>query len=219
MFDPFNATYEEAVEAQERSLSQSFGGPVHQWVAARRLSLNFDFYRENPLAGVAVCASAQLALPSWLSDAFLERYRKVALAESRSWDEAFGPPYVPGHQVKRAVARQALAEKVILAACDLLYNQPDLAVGKLFWEDVAERVGLGATSAEDIYRDAMAQGWAPTIEVARRAAQLGIPFDAYSIGIRELTSPFFESPLRFARRSKYGRTANSTKVAGRAKRS
>jgi hypothetical protein len=92
-FDPFTATFE---EAQAQPDAHAIDGPVLRWGAAQRIAENRARYEQYPIEGVASCVRFGLVAPDWLAWAFLRQYDSVLNCRVATWDDAFGPAFLPG---------------------------------------------------------------------------------------------------------------------------
>jgi hypothetical protein len=180
-FDPFTATLEEAQAYEEELLAGKSGvlirGPVLQACAAHELVERREFYEENPLDGIAVCAIHDLVAPHWLAAAYLRGFRAVANCRVGSWDEAFGSPVPKGRQVA-AMRRDRLRRPAIWnLVIDFTQRFPEEPLERL-WEafdvahaggtqesletaaefaESAREMGCGSTVAQRLYAEACRQ--------------------------------------------------------------
>lgn len=131
-------------------------GPLFQYFAVRRvLALRAGIAAGSGfdvLEAVAECARCGLVMPDWLARAFLKRYRAVANASAKSWDDplSFGAPYPKGTNInaKRKARTKGLAlyQRVI----DLREQRPDMPLLEAL-ETIGADMGIGKTLAEEYY--------------------------------------------------------------------
>ena len=150
-FDPYSSTLD---EAQAQPDAYAIPGPVWRWIGAHGLKRCRSFYEDNAMHGMAQCAIYDLSPPAWLAMAFLRSYRTAALYRVRTWDQAFGAPHPKGKNL--ALARQAFEGRlrVAQALTAAILADPTRPVDKGLWEDIGAAVGLGATRAQELYREA-----------------------------------------------------------------
>jgi len=105
-FDPWTATFEEALEAETEAERQRPGSDyepdrsISQWAAAQHI---VDHLRDRVESGdgnaamdaVAQCVRSGLIAPDWLARKFLRCYDSVLNCRVASWDQAFGAPFPP----------------------------------------------------------------------------------------------------------------------------
>lgn len=103
MFDPWNATLEDALNENQRLKNQF---PLRQFFAARCISKARPSI-EGKTGGdvgllimgfIASCARNGLVIPCWLSDEFCNRVDLVFMGRKLSWDDpsVLGKPYKKG---------------------------------------------------------------------------------------------------------------------------
>lgn len=159
-FDPFTATFDEAVAALHADPHAS-PNATNQWLQAQRLlemrerverGSGFDV-----LEGVAVCAAAGLVMPTWLAQPFLRRYRQVEDAHVPSWDDgaAFGRPYPPNFPFRTLRQKRELCSR-LYAMFRPVGPLPRTDVG---WKAAAEVLGISPRQVED---------WTPKTRANRR---------------------------------------------------
>lgn len=107
MFDPHTASEEEAL-AQPDALDFPWS-PYKQWEAVQVLHSNRSKINDDPLTGLAICLSARISIPQWLSESYLRRYSQTKSGVFRTWEEAFGVAHPKGaHIAKPRVGSDAL---------------------------------------------------------------------------------------------------------------
>jgi len=164
-FDPFVATIEDArTQPDPRDAIRMVKGA--QILLRRR-----DYFATTPMDGMAICARFGIAAPAWLADAFLSRFDKVLNFEVRSWDAAFGSPRSKGINLARARQRRRLMGPLAKLFVENMNRDPDTAVDKLLWEHLGKSVGVSATTAEEIYREALRLGIAMSVGDVRELAK------------------------------------------------
>ena len=160
VFNPWNATFEEAMAANEAS-TLSVGDParpLYQWHGAQRVEasrLGAQINGFEVLACLRVCANHDLVMPEWLAFAFIRRYDAVLNCRAGSWDDplAFGKPY-PGKQLASVRKKRRTRLAVWNLVNERLSETPRPPIDKGLFEEVGKVVGLGATEAEERYREA-----------------------------------------------------------------
>lgn len=157
IFDPFSTTLE---QAQAEPDAYAVRGAVARWAGAQELLQRQAFFEVNPLDGIAVCCIHDLVAPEWLALAYLRGFYKVTGCQVRTWDEAFGPAFPKG--VNLAARRRARRDRVhaIVVVKDMLDRDPGRPMDKAFWSEVGVAIGEGATRAEELWREALALGFA-----------------------------------------------------------
>lgn len=138
---------------------KDFAHGVRQWFAeteAADLDEHRAFYESFPIHGLVSCFRWGLAVPDWLAAAFVSSYDQVMSGNAKGWDEVFGkmPP-------RRSVEKLETKFAAVEAAHFVMAANPAHAIDKLFWEQVGERIGRSDTQAENLYREAVAEGLAP----------------------------------------------------------
>lgn len=160
MFDPWNATFEEAVEAQGKC-GATFGPttPLFQAGGAR----NVMKMRERVESGdgfavlrcVAQCAVHDLVMPPWLVTQFLQKFRAVESGNALSWDDelAFGKPYKSGTHKGKPALRQLQAVQAWHAAQEILEAEPNTPKDEAFFERIGEAMDpkVKKTTASEAY--------------------------------------------------------------------
>ncbi|MGD9661426.1 MAG: hypothetical protein AB7U63_09135 [Porticoccaceae bacterium] len=104
------------------------------------------------LEALSCCAKADLAMPDWLSLAFIDSYQSIVTRyENRSWDEVFGNPIPKGVQLKALRFRRDNA----FAIYDLIQNSkienPAVRIDKGLFEEIGEIYGVSGTLISDCY--------------------------------------------------------------------
>jgi hypothetical protein len=160
-----NWTLEQAQEEQARAEAEGKTGPrtpFFQWVAlneVERLRLQFEMGSDFALLqAVAECALHGLVMPPWLSQNYLERYRKVVHADVGTWDEAFGRPYPKGKHLESLQQRRDLRLAVYNEIRARLASAEAPAKDDLFYEEVGAKFKIGKTLCKDLYRE-VSQGF------------------------------------------------------------
>jgi hypothetical protein len=87
LFDPWTATLQEALEhfAGEEGISAEHMSYVFAFNIARRQESILAGSGRELLDVIATCAERGLAMPQWLADAFLRRYKAVRFHRAASW--------------------------------------------------------------------------------------------------------------------------------------
>lgn len=105
-FDPWTATFEQALEAEREAERKRPGTdcdperPIGQWAAAQHITEQLRDRIERgdgnaAMDAVAQCVRRGLVAPDWLVKKFLRCYDSVLNCRAGSWDEAFGAPFPP----------------------------------------------------------------------------------------------------------------------------
>lgn len=149
-FDPFTATYEQALERYNNGDRKALAQLFSVW----ELDADRAYYEANPVDGVAECVSNGLVVPNWLAALFLEGVQKVRDCHVSSWDKAFGAPYKKS--VDLPAKRRALENTpaVIQAFRRLVMNNPSIPIDPDFWEQVGEAVGMSGGTARKLWKAA-----------------------------------------------------------------
>lgn len=200
-FDPITATFEDA-DAQPDRRAAIRGVKGEEILRRRR-----DYFSNAPMDGMAVCARFGIAAPEWLATAFLRRFDMVLNFEVRSWDAAFGLPRQKGINLARARQRRKVMGPLAKLFAEHMNRYPDTAVDKVLWEYLGERVGVSATTAEEIYREALRFGVAMSVRELRDLARPiapGAPRIVFGAGLT----------VREALSRANGQPASSPKLAG-----
>ena len=161
-FDPWNASFAEAQEAQDK-VKHLHGParPIYQWFAARELTdIGTQTERSgfDVLACVRKCAIHQLVMPEWLADAFVKRYNSVLNCRAGSWDDdaAFGEPYPrldgqPKRQLKSLRKTRLHREAVWVAVVKAIEVNPKLAIDINLFQRIGLVFGLKSTEVQTYY--------------------------------------------------------------------
>lgn len=204
-FDPWSASYDEAERWQAaQGYDDGPGAPIYQWVAAQTLSAGREQIEHGTgfdvLAAVADCALHSLAMPPWLADAFLRRYRHVQRLRGKSWDDdaAFGVPYPGKAQIAAMRRRQALRLNVWNVVTDYVKAFPTAEIEPLFdsfgagridrglpptFADRVRRIGCVRSTAWDRYNEACSLYGLPHYKAIR--ARLGVGVSAESAQVTD----------------------------------
>lgn len=156
MFDPWTASIDEAVDAQEKWPREEPRGPVFQWQAAQNIQQEREQIEAGDgfsiLAAIASCVTYGLVAPEWLARAYLRSYRKVLSCESASWDEVFGKPY-PGKKLADLRRRRQLRLAVFNSVSEIRKSEgTSIDVG--LFEQVAQKFNIGKTLCSELYYEA-----------------------------------------------------------------
>jgi hypothetical protein len=115
---------------------------------------------------VDLCGMAMIPMPGWLATVFTRRVSVVLTSRAASWDDAFGRPW-PNAKVAAVRHRRAVVMPRVNAAIQAAVRaDPGVTIDKDFWERIGEEAGVGATAAENAYRESLA-GYAPSIQSLR----------------------------------------------------
>jgi hypothetical protein len=94
------------------------------------------------------CLLMKKPLPEWLRLAFIRAYQSATAFEIRSWDEAFGAPHPKGTHVE---AKKQQAELRYPIALRVALRASGETVDKGLFEIIGSELGIGGTTASDIY--------------------------------------------------------------------
>lgn len=130
---------------------------LSQAIAADQLKRDRDRIEANGyqlLNAISFIAEHGLVMPDWLAQAYLRRFRRVVNLEVATLDAAFGPLPRKGEKVIRNLKRRRellplLNEKL----CTVIQEDPSRPVDKALFEEVSKFFGIGATLAEELYRE------------------------------------------------------------------
>ena len=165
MFDPWTATFEEAMAEQDRWLQsgndlESPLGPLFQTNGALEvLKLKSEIESGSGFAvldAISRCVIHGLVAPDWLAHEFLRRYRVVQQLHVGSWDDpiAFGKPYPKGTNLAARRKARVGRIKVWNAAVKKIHSNPDTPIDKAFFEEIGKPFGFGTTLTEEYYEQA-----------------------------------------------------------------
>ena len=173
-FDPWTATIEEAIAAQELDTeSPSYAQPIFQWQAVQWVNAERHGVEVGKpgavLDAISYCAWHDLKMPDWLAKAFLKQYRAARHYQVRTWDEAFGPAH-PG-KINLRFAQRRPHSRVFLgdAMISVLRRGPcDRAIDREFWEEVGAVIGESGGQAEKLFLSAEQEAriWAAGCDLA-----------------------------------------------------
>lgn len=159
MFDPWNATFEEAVEAQGKCGTVGPATPLFQAGGARNVIKMREMVESGDgfavLRCVAQCAVHDLVMPPWLVSQFLQKFRAVELGNVLSWDDelAFGKPYKKGTQKGKPASRVREAVEAWNIANEIFAAEPVTPKDNELWERIGEAMDpkVGGTTARKAY--------------------------------------------------------------------
>lgn len=145
MFDPWNATFEEAMDEQEKSNCRvGPTAPLFQAAGAQHaLRMREEVESGNGFAimqCVAQCAKHDLVMPNWLVAQFLQRFRAVESGAAMSWDDdlAFGKPHKSGTHKGKPGLRAMQAVQAWNAAREILAMEPSTPIDEAFFERIGD---------------------------------------------------------------------------------
>lgn len=183
-FDPFTATLEQALAMPDEP-TQNPRGPVRQWCAAQDLMTDRKLYEANPLIGIALCCSHGLAVPDWLTEAYLRGYYAKRHFKVKTWDEAFplvtpegvNPNderlyYLPkGRHLDTVQSEMCYILPVAMAVEGKLRDSPDQALDEGFFEEVGKSLeGVTLPNGTQLERISAATA----DKLAHRAWEIGL---------------------------------------------
>jgi HD-like signal output (HDOD) protein len=103
------------------------------------------------LDAVDFCARAGMAMPTWLANAFCERYMAYHLFKAKTLDQAFGAKRPKHTQIGALAKREWLKPRVVYEVLRL--RKDNVPFGEELFERVGEKLGIGKTLANEIYYD------------------------------------------------------------------
>jgi hypothetical protein len=106
-------------------------------------------------AAIRVCANFDLPLPEWASRAFIAGYDKVLNCRARSWDEAFGQPYLKGANLAATRKRRTLRTAVWNDVMAAIKRDPERPVDESLFEEVGKAHATGKTLTAELYYEAV----------------------------------------------------------------
>ncbi len=167
-FDPFESDEAAALEESRRVGDKQ---PYMQWFAASELIKHKDYFLKNLLHGMAICAGSRIIAPSWLAEPFSASFQAAMDEPAKSWDHVFGTP-VPKGRHRATFHRVETQRLTVMARVEgSVFGTPPgskfLPIDKGYWECIAAGSGVGATRAEELYREAVRDG-ADSIEEMRK---------------------------------------------------
>ena len=106
---------------------------------------------------VSVCARCGLAMPEWLSRAYLRRYDAVLNLRAGSWDDpaAFGRPYKKGANLTAMRKRRRLRFAVLAQITMVRWQEPDTPIDENLFERVGKEFNVGKTLCAELYYEAI----------------------------------------------------------------
>ncbi len=162
-FNPWTATADEAIAAQQHSQDSGPTGPIFQWSAAQDIMNRRDRVEKGDgfdvLQQVASCGLHGLVMPEWLAKAFLRRYLPVQQLKVGSWDapEAFGRPHPKGAQLS-AIRRRRLGRiKIVRLVNEFVRQHPDEPLDP-HWDEFGRRISEGRTRVQELFAEAVKLG-------------------------------------------------------------
>lgn len=162
MFDPWNATFEEAIQESERlrSLKSDVRDPIFQLDAVNRINSQRQRVESGDgfavLACIRACVTNDLIAPAWLAYEFNSRYDAVLNCRAKSWDDprSFGKPYPKGTNIRALEKKRRLKFQIWNEVREMRSRDPDRAIDEHLFEEIGEKHGLGKTLASEFYYEA-----------------------------------------------------------------
>lgn len=162
MFDPWTATFEQAVVEFYRRVAAGADEnkavlPIRQIETVEKVLLLKKAidggHGKTVLEAISCCVTYGLVVPEWLADEFNRRYYSVARFDVGSWDDpsAFGRPYPKGTNLAALRKANKGFPAVWRAVNEELERFPETPIDKGLFEKIGEPLGLGATLAEEYY--------------------------------------------------------------------
>lgn len=130
--------------------------PFSQWYALKMLDgLEYEYrargcHKFYVMQAIAICAKFGLSLPSWASEPYLEAYKSIISARTKSWDEALGRPFPKNVKFGKLEERYSLQPKVCARFDEVLKI---VGIKDKAKEIVAEEFCISKTKVWDIYTD------------------------------------------------------------------
>ncbi len=154
-------TFEQAMSETEKLPQAEMhkpNAPIFRWQAMRWLEAYEKEFKKQKngfavLAGVRVCAQADLIMPDWLARAFVARYNKVLNCHVGSWDDAFDRPYPKGVHLSALHKRRHKKIPAYIAVKKYLEENPEAAINKKLFNAIGKSLGLGGTLVGEYYYD------------------------------------------------------------------
>lgn len=191
-----NWTLQQAQDEQvlaENAGNNGPDSPLFQWVALNeieQLRRQFEMGDEFALLqAVAKCAQHGLLMPPWLSEKYLQQYRKVVHAHVGTWDEAFGRPYPKGKHIAKLRQRRDLRFVVYNEIRARLHAAPETAIDDALFESVGSNFQIKKTLCNELYYEALQWIGADTSGFGMKIA-------------RQILEPFAVKPSLSAAKSK-----------------
>lgn len=142
--------------------------PFSRWAGAQKLA---ELHRQHDagdrfalMAALRECARCGMAMPDWVAAGYIKAHDMVLNYRAKSWDEAFGRPIPKGAHLNALRRRRQLRHRVWGEVFRAMRANPGRPIDKGLFEEIAERLGIGATYCEELYRQAVAFGSASAIE-------------------------------------------------------
>jgi hypothetical protein len=107
------------------------------------------------LAAIRVCARANMVMPDWVADGYVERYDKVLNCHAASWDEVFGKPY-PGKHIAGLRERRELRFAVYCRVREILKREPETRIDEELFERVGLEFSISRAHCNNLYYEATA---------------------------------------------------------------
>lgn len=119
------------------------------------------------MLAVELCGIAKIPMPDWLAVVFSRSVNAVLMGRAASWDDALGRPWPKNSKLAATRHRRTFViPRVSAAIRAAVQADPGVTIDKGFWERIGKVVGVGATAAENAYRESVA-GYAPSVQSLR----------------------------------------------------
>jgi hypothetical protein len=99
------------------------------------------------------CMANHVLIPDWLAKAFGDAYHKVRCYEVKSWDDVFGRPLSKGKRLATERRNVQISSPLFHSVNDR--HNAGQPIGKTLFSEVGKEFGVSATTAEEIYYDAV----------------------------------------------------------------
>lgn len=129
------------------------------------------------MEALALCVAHGLALPNWLSVAFIERYQRVVSGECKGWGEkeAFGSVVPKGKNLAGVVAVSKFGPWAYEVAVELLSIDPNRPIDVGLYEEVGEKISRKATQVQSLIKQYCNNGLYPPLKYLRDGLLAGKP--------------------------------------------
>ena len=158
--DILSRPIDEVIKDQERAIAENPSlptrfQPIFRWEAAHRIEAERQRFQSGDrmalFAAIRICASTDMVMPEWVSNAFIEGYDSVLNCHKGSWDGAFGKPYKKGTQLTGLRQRREKKIMVYMEIREILSSGKTTAIDNELFERVGKKFGIGKTLANELY--------------------------------------------------------------------
>jgi hypothetical protein len=112
------------------------------------------------MAAVALCGTHDIAMPGWLSDAFIRMRSRVVDGEVTSWDEAIGRAWPRGARPAAARRKKVLKARIHAAVWRRVKGDPTVRINRLLFDEIGElpEICSGGSKVATLYYEAIKEG-------------------------------------------------------------